>query len=286
MTIVATEDTRNSAWADDKSNFGRKMLMKLGWKDGKGLGKSQQGQTNSLRAIRREESLGIGASTDTHGSEGFSQTSANFHGVLAKLNQEHGGSSSSGGSSGSDSSSDRSSGEKKKKKKKKKSKKKSRKSSSDKPKDASVKKKKHRSKYDKDDKMSSGSSSRKRKLEKRGTDSGLTLPQNRVAAGHSRKMREAKDLNSKSAADMAAVFGVKVEHYQPAGVAIGNNIDRKAKQDKKKRSKDKRKKKRRRTEEESSRLLSDADADGTTGSSGEEKKIKKKKKRAKTMRDE
>ena len=90
MTIVATEDTRNSAWAENKAGFGHKMLAKMGWKEGRGLGKNQQGTTNNLRAIRREDSLGIGASTDTHGAEGWSATSANFHGVLAKLTAEHG----------------------------------------------------------------------------------------------------------------------------------------------------------------------------------------------------
>ena len=94
MTIVATEDTRNSAWAENKAGFGHKMLAKMGWKEGRGLGKNQQGTTNNLRAIRREDSLGIGASTDTHGAEGWSATSANFHGVLAKLKAEHGASSS------------------------------------------------------------------------------------------------------------------------------------------------------------------------------------------------
>ena len=102
MTIVASEDSRNAAWASDKSGFGHKMLAKMGWSEGKGLGKNKQGQTHNLRAIRREESLGIGASTDTHGSEGFSQTSSNFHGVLAKLNAEHGSGSSSDNGASSD----------------------------------------------------------------------------------------------------------------------------------------------------------------------------------------
>lgn len=225
MTIVASEDGRNAAWASDKSGFGHKMLAKMGWSEGKGLGKNKQGQTHNLRAIRREESLGIGASTDTHGSEGFSQTSANFHGVLAKLNAEHGSGSSSGASSDEDSgsASGRSSSKKSKKEKKKKSK------SSKKAKKAE-KKTKHRGKRDKDNK--------------------ITLAQNRVAAGHSRKMRDAKDLSSKSDADMAAIFGVKVEHYRPpAAIAAGGGTksddaaSKKSKRKQKKKSKSKDKKK-------------------------------------------
>ena len=224
MTIVASEDSRNAAWASDKSGFGHKMLAKMGWSEGKGLGKNKQGQTHNLRAIRREESLGIGASTDTHGSEGFSQTSSNFHGVLAKLNAEHGSGSGSGSSSDNGASSDEDSGSasgRSSTKKSKKEKKKKSKSSSKKAKKAE-KKTKHRGKRDKDSKIS------------------ITLAQNRVAAGHARKMRDAKDLSSKSDADMAAIFGVKVEHYRPPAIAaIGatSNDGTTSKKDKKKQKK-------------------------------------------------
>mmetsp|Transcript_2575 Transcript_2575/g.3861 ORF Transcript_2575/g.3861 Transcript_2575/m.3861 type:complete len:245 (-) Transcript_2575:42-776(-) len=90
MTIVSGPETRNSEWANDSSSFGQKMLLKMGWSQGKGLGKNQQGTNTNLRGVRREEGLGIGAKTDTLGSEGFSVTSRNFHGVLANLYAEHG----------------------------------------------------------------------------------------------------------------------------------------------------------------------------------------------------
>jgi len=90
MTIVAQEDTRNDAWASDQSMFGQRMLLKMGWSKGKGLGKDQQGTSTNLRALRREDGLGIGAKTDTFGSDGFSTTSRNFHGLLASLKTEHG----------------------------------------------------------------------------------------------------------------------------------------------------------------------------------------------------
>ena len=94
MTIVSGEDHRNAEWAQDMSAFGQKMLLKMGWKQGNGLGKNQQGTSTNLRAIRREVNLGIGAKTDLHGDEGFSVTSRNFHGVLANLHAEHGESTS------------------------------------------------------------------------------------------------------------------------------------------------------------------------------------------------
>ncbi len=94
MTIVSGPDHRNADWANDTSNFGQKMLLKMGWSKGKGLGKNEQGTNDNLRAIRREEGLGIGAKTDTLGEVGFSSTSRNFHGVLATLREEHGDTSS------------------------------------------------------------------------------------------------------------------------------------------------------------------------------------------------
>mmetsp|Transcript_37153 Transcript_37153/g.54656 ORF Transcript_37153/g.54656 Transcript_37153/m.54656 type:complete len:215 (+) Transcript_37153:87-731(+) len=114
MTIVSTEDKRNSAWANDKSAFGQRMLRKMGWTDGNGLGKEQQGAVTHLRGVRRsEEALGIGAETDLHGSSGWTESRNNFQSVLATLQATHAVSNSS------DSSSDSSSKKSKKSKKKK-----------------------------------------------------------------------------------------------------------------------------------------------------------------------
>jgi len=155
MTIVATEDARGKK-KDDSSSFGHKMLTKLGWSEGKGLGKNQHGMTNPLRAVRREEHLGLGATTDTHGGEGWSKTNSAFADVLKTLSAEHGKGSSS---------------------KDKKGKKKERKSDKKKRKD--------------------------------GEKKTLRLAQNKVQAGHARKMREAKDISNKSKEDMAAIFGIR-----------------------------------------------------------------------------
>ena len=42
---------------------------------------------------------------------------------------------------------------------------------------------------------------------------GLKFPQKKVSAGHSKNMRYAKDPTKKSAADMAAIFGVRAYTY-------------------------------------------------------------------------
>jgi len=137
MVIVQVDDSRNKEWA--KSSIGSKLLKNMGWTEGEGLGRRQQGSSIALRAVRMEENRGIGAKDDDiTGSEGWSKTADGFASVLSSLQPV---------------------GEAKKKKKKKK----------------------------------------------------LVLAKNKVTAGHSRKMREAKDLTTKSESDMAAIFGGKVE---------------------------------------------------------------------------
>ena len=45
---------------------------------------------------------------------------------------------------------------------------------------------------------------------------GLTLAQNKVLAGHSRKIRDTKDLIKKSTADITAIFEVRAHVYFPS----------------------------------------------------------------------
>ena len=180
------------------------MLEKMGWKgDASGLGKNQQGTTTNLRAVRRSESLGIGAETDAFGDKAWDGTSKNYAGVLANLQKEYGG--------------DVSSSVKKDKKRKRKEEKRAKK------KTAAVDE-------SSDDNVRGGSS--------------LRLAQNKVQAGHARKMRDAKDIRNKSAADMAAVFGVKADFYKGLNASIkeddvdsaecDNNIKEKKKSKKRK----------------------------------------------------
>ncbi|KAF3849808.1 hypothetical protein F7725_019527 [Dissostichus mawsoni] len=42
-------DPRNSAWSKDESKFGQKMLERMGWSKGKGLGRAQQGSTDHIK---------------------------------------------------------------------------------------------------------------------------------------------------------------------------------------------------------------------------------------------
>ena len=54
MTIVQTEDNRNQEWRN--SNVGSKLLAKMGWTEGSGIGKRNV-NTTALRAVKRQEGL-------------------------------------------------------------------------------------------------------------------------------------------------------------------------------------------------------------------------------------
>ena len=157
------------------------MLEKMGWKgDSHGLGKNQQGTTNNLRAVRRAESLGIGAETDAFGDKGWDDSARGYAGVLASLQKEYG-------------------DDKKRKKEEKKRKRKEEKRAS---------------------KASKAGSSED-------DNNGIRLAQNKVQAGHARKMRDAKDIRNKSAADMAAVFGVKADFYKGLNASLNDEAVKK-----------------------------------------------------------
>jgi hypothetical protein len=84
MTIVATEDTRNIEWR--KNNIGANLLQKMGWQEGQGLGKNG-GSVVALRAVKRQDGLGIGAKMNSEG--GKSESTNHFAAVLANLQTHH-----------------------------------------------------------------------------------------------------------------------------------------------------------------------------------------------------
>ncbi|KAK2864002.1 hypothetical protein Q7C36_003156 [Tachysurus vachellii] len=81
-------DPRNSAWSNDESKFGQKMLERMGWSKGKGLGKSEQGATEHIKVKVKNNSLGLG--TAINHEDNWIAHQDDFNQLLAELNNCHG----------------------------------------------------------------------------------------------------------------------------------------------------------------------------------------------------
>merc|ERR1711881_524648 len=81
-------DPRNIAWRTDNQdkNFGTKMMKKMGWKEGQGLGKSGQGRTSNITAKVKNNNRGVGCSLK-HNKEWVAGQD-DFNAVLRMLNDD------------------------------------------------------------------------------------------------------------------------------------------------------------------------------------------------------
>ena len=54
-------DTQNAAWRDEaaKTSFGYKMMMKMGWSEGKGLGANEDGRTAHIKPEAKQDTRGV-----------------------------------------------------------------------------------------------------------------------------------------------------------------------------------------------------------------------------------
>ncbi|KAM9240303.1 PIN2/TERF1-interacting telomerase inhibitor 1 [Leptosomus discolor] len=81
-------DPRNSAWSKDESKFGQKMLEKMGWSKGKGLGAQEQGNTEHIKVQVKNNTLGLGATVNYE--DNWIAHQDDFNQLLAELNDCHG----------------------------------------------------------------------------------------------------------------------------------------------------------------------------------------------------
>lgn len=88
--MVAVGGMQNMAWASDTSKFGFKMLVKMGWSAGQGVGKDLQGQATHVKIARRSQNLGLGCSLKQAEVQGWSETAGGFADVLKTLNKSYG----------------------------------------------------------------------------------------------------------------------------------------------------------------------------------------------------
>ncbi|XP_060040907.1 PIN2/TERF1-interacting telomerase inhibitor 1 [Erinaceus europaeus] len=81
-------DPRNTAWSNDESKFGQRMLEKMGWSKGKGLGAQEQGATEHIKVQVKNNQLGLGASINNE--DNWIAHQDDFNQLLAELSTCHG----------------------------------------------------------------------------------------------------------------------------------------------------------------------------------------------------
>ncbi|XP_023348470.1 PIN2/TERF1-interacting telomerase inhibitor 1-like [Eurytemora carolleeae] len=88
-----TLNPRGNIWANDTNKFGQKLMEKMGWEQGKGLGANQDGRIAPVTLRHKDDAKGIGF-------QGHDDTwlahQDDFQAVLAALNSEHGTATESG----------------------------------------------------------------------------------------------------------------------------------------------------------------------------------------------
>ncbi|CAI2175374.1 11285_t:CDS:10 [Funneliformis geosporum] len=81
-------DPRNLAWSNDQNKFGYKMLSKMGWLPGKGLGVNEDGAKEHIKLSLKQDNLGIGATKKT--IDNWLDNSSAFDSLLKGLNEKQG----------------------------------------------------------------------------------------------------------------------------------------------------------------------------------------------------
>ncbi|XP_045137576.1 PIN2/TERF1-interacting telomerase inhibitor 1-like [Portunus trituberculatus] len=76
---------RGSLWANDDSKFGQKLMEKMGWSKGHGLGREQQGMKDPLSVKLKDDSKGIGYKGS---DDEWIKHYEDFENVLANLNRQ------------------------------------------------------------------------------------------------------------------------------------------------------------------------------------------------------
>lgn len=78
-------DTENAAWKMDKTKFGYRMLQKMGWEEGKGLGANEDGVVEHVRVRRKLTLAGVGAAGTNAAWQVPAKVAAGLNDVLAAL---------------------------------------------------------------------------------------------------------------------------------------------------------------------------------------------------------
>eukprot|EP01129_Flabellula_baltica_P005678 TRINITY_DN206_c0_g1_i2.p1 TRINITY_DN206_c0_g1~~TRINITY_DN206_c0_g1_i2.p1 ORF type:complete len:275 (+),score=102.62 TRINITY_DN206_c0_g1_i2:111-935(+) len=85
MNTLTKVDPNNKHWANDTSRYGFKMLEKMGWSHGKGLGANENGTTKHIPIVRKDDNKGIGANGI---DEAWLETGREYQRVLDMMNDD------------------------------------------------------------------------------------------------------------------------------------------------------------------------------------------------------
>ncbi|TPX33534.1 hypothetical protein SeMB42_g07465 [Synchytrium endobioticum] len=77
---------QGSRWFQDKTKKGQKMLEKMGWKEGSGLGANEDGIKEHISVKFKSDRIGIGA--DKRSSENWLENTFAYSELLASLNKK------------------------------------------------------------------------------------------------------------------------------------------------------------------------------------------------------
>ncbi|KAI9283867.1 hypothetical protein BC943DRAFT_327185 [Umbelopsis sp. AD052] len=86
-------DPNNLHWSNDTGKFGHKMLTKMGWAPGKGLGANEDGNTDHVKVRLKDNNFGIGANKKN--MDNWLDNTDAFSRLLADLNERVGSEQSS-----------------------------------------------------------------------------------------------------------------------------------------------------------------------------------------------
>mmetsp|Transcript_1021 Transcript_1021/g.1543 ORF Transcript_1021/g.1543 Transcript_1021/m.1543 type:complete len:158 (-) Transcript_1021:11-484(-) len=80
---------------DDSESFAYKFMQKMGWREGKGLGKLEDGISTHIKVTKKSDNRGLGTveehrvMMDIGGNAGWTTTSLSFEEVLLNLNKTY-----------------------------------------------------------------------------------------------------------------------------------------------------------------------------------------------------
>ncbi|OXU20369.1 hypothetical protein TSAR_005882 [Trichomalopsis sarcophagae] len=84
-----TLNPRGKHWSEDSNKFGQKMLEKMGWTSGKGLGAKEQGMVEHIRVKVKNDQVGIGF--DKNRDDQWTEHQDDFNSFLQNLQKEQAG---------------------------------------------------------------------------------------------------------------------------------------------------------------------------------------------------